>query len=403
MKTKNIISIALLSLSAAVACSNIPSASEGEFLVEGSLSAVPDSTVVVIHTLQTKNFDVVSQDLVIDGKFSMKGTISNDGAYCGVIFSGEDGRFVNSSRQIFIKPQTTIRIEGDSLSNMMLWDIQSTNNEQKMLKEYDAITLDYHRKVTSILNLQKGIYQKINADTKTAQKAYYRHRDELEYYSNIRDNIFAQNLNQRLEYLKGQKVNQTWLMLFGELVKPLQYEKVDSLFAANVKQTFEALPAKYRDSEWGEIARASIYPPKVVAIGEQFVDATLYDVNGNEHTLSELKGKYILLDFWSLGCGPCVASFSEAERLAEHYADKLAIVGISKDDEKVWRAFVKERGLKGNHWNELSEEEFLAKTYGVKGIPSYVLISPTGVVVTRWSGYGKGSLEDRLRRYLGTK
>ncbi len=403
MKTKRIINIALLSLTAAVACSNIPSDNKGEFLVEGSLSAVADSTVVMIHTLQTKDYEVISQGIVIDGKFSMSGSVAEPGAYCALRIKGTDGYFVIGSRHLYIEPQITITIEGDNLENMMLWDIRSTNRAQKMLNEYNALSLDYSQNAVAIQNLQMGVYEQINANPKTAQQAYYRHRDELEYYSNIRDDNFAQNLNQRLEYLKGQKVNQTWLMLFGELVKPFQYESVDSLFAAGVKQTFEALPAKYRDSEWGETARASIYPPKIVEVGEQFVDATLYDVNGNKHTLSELKGKYILLDFWSRGCGPCVASFDEAERLAEHYADKLEIVGISKDNEHVWRAFVTERGLKGNHWNELSEEELLAKAYGVKGIPSYVLISPTGVVIARWSGYGKGSLESRLLRYLGAK
>ncbi|MFR9603851.1 MAG: hypothetical protein SNG02_08320 [Rikenellaceae bacterium] len=55
-----------------------------------------------------------------------------------------------------------------------------------------------------------------------------------------------------------------------------------------------------------------------------------------------------------------------------------------------------EKGLKGNHWNELSDIPQLYSSYGVRGIPYYVLIDPDGNVKEHWSGYGKGSLRKRL-------
>ena len=67
-------------------------------------------------------------------------------------------------------------------------------------------------------------------------------------------------------------------------------------------------------------------------------DTDLYDLEGNLHHLTELKGKYILLDFWSSGCGPCIMSIPEMGEVQEKYKDRLAIVSLSSDTEKIWKA-----------------------------------------------------------------
>ncbi len=57
--------------------------------------------------------------------------------------------------------------------------------------------------------------------------------------------------------------------------------------------------------------------------------------------------------------------------------------------------------LKGNQWNKLrSGRTGLAATYQVQGIPHYVLISPEGKVLKMWSGYGEGSLQRMIEKYL---
>lgn len=55
--------------------------------------------------------------------------------------------------------------------------------------------------------------------------------------------------------------------------------------------------------------------------------------------MSELKGRYILLDFWSVACGPCRMAEPELKEIAEIYADQLALVGICTDDKERWTTF----------------------------------------------------------------
>ena len=131
------------------------------------------------------------------------------------------------------------------------------------------------------------------------------------------------------------------------------------------------------------------------------VDATLYDIDGREHHLSEFSGRYILLDFWSTGCGPCVESIPEVEEIAAAYADRLSVVSLSIDPKEVWIKYVREKGLAGHQWNELVKGNTgLQARYNVSGIPHYVLIAPDGKVLTMWVGYGKGLLWKTIKEYI---
>mgnify|MGYP003057865721 CR=1 FL=1 len=66
-------------------------------------------------------------------------------------------------------------------------------------------------------------------------------------------------------------------------------------------------------TEAGQIITGYMNLPETVNVGDEMADGDLYDLDGNVRHLSEFKGKYILLDFWSQGCGPCLQSLPELE------------------------------------------------------------------------------------------
>ena len=104
-----------------------------------------------------------------------------------------------------------------------------------------------------------------------------------------------------------------------------------------------------------------------VKVGDHMVDGTLYDTEGNTHHLSEFKGKYILLDFWNLGCQPCMEALPEMEEVSRMYKGKLELVSICGAAKNRWKKFVAEKKLTGHQWNELREvNDGLAAVYGVK-------------------------------------
>lgn len=89
------------------------------------------------------------------------------------------------------------------------------------------------------------------------------------------------------------------------------------------------------------------------------------------------------------------------EEITQLYASRLAVVSISEDGESSWKEFIREKNMKGLQWNQLDETDHtLKQAYRIDAIPGYVLISPEGKVIDKWSGYGKNSLKNKLKSLL---
>jgi peroxiredoxin len=103
-------------------------------------------------------------------------------------------------------------------------------------------------------------------------------------------------------------------------------------------------------------------------------------LDGDTLSLEDLKGRFVVIDFWATWCPPCVASVSELKDITRKYPrDKLVLVSISADeDETKWREFIARNGMAWTHaWDR---EGALQKAYGVRGIPTYVVVDPEGII-----------------------
>lgn len=111
-------------------------------------------------------------------------------------------------------------------------------------------------------------------------------------------------------------------------------------------------------------------------------DFTLTDINGKKFTLSSLKGKYVLLDFWGSWCVWCIKGIPAMKEYYTKYKGKYEIVGIDcNDPEDKWKAAVKEHELPWIHvYNERGNNKILSD-YAVQGFPTKVLIGPDGKIV----------------------
>ena len=138
-----------------------------------------------------------------------------------------------------------------------------------------------------------------------------------------------------------------------------------------------------------------IYMQPRVVNGENspVIQGTL--LNGEAFELKDLKGKYVLVDFWGSWCGPCMVEMPGIKKINEKYksaqfknADGLALVSVAIErDEKRWKRAVDRIGMPWKyHLADLTTSfKFInspiASEFGVKQVPSKFLLDENGVII----------------------
>jgi peroxiredoxin len=147
---------------------------------------------------------------------------------------------------------------------------------------------------------------------------------------------------------------------------------------------FNKLNEKLRLSYTGQGLYQLLNASSVTALGGNAPNFTQKDANGNPISLTDFKGKYVLVEFWASWCSPCRA---ESPNLLKQYAkfkDKgFEILGVSVDSDKAkWVEAVKKDGLT---WPQISDlkgwDNEARKVYGITGVPANFLISPDGKII----------------------
>lgn len=136
-------------------------------------------------------------------------------------------------------------------------------------------------------------------------------------------------------------------------------------------------------------------------------------VNGSPLTDDDLKGKVVLLDFWAVWCGPCIATFPHLRQWQEEYGDKgLVMIGLTRyynftwdeagkkavrsptpvspaDEQAMLVKFAAAHDLK--HRLAIQADDSLSDYYGVTGIPHVVVIDQQGIVRMMKVGSGEAN------------
>ncbi|MFZ1785759.1 MAG: TlpA disulfide reductase family protein [Ferruginibacter sp.] len=158
--------------------------------------------------------------------------------------------------------------------------------------------------------------------------------------------------------------------------------------AEEVEPLYMALDAAIQASEKGQEVKKMLDVYRTVAIGQVAPDITQLDTTGSPLSLSSLKGKYVLVDFWASWCGPCRKENPNIVKAYQAYQAKgFEIFGVSYDNEKgaaKWKKAIVDDGLA---WKQVSDlqgwKNATSEQYYIKAIPSNLLLDKDGRIIAK--------------------
>lgn len=179
------------------------------------------------------------------------------------------------------------------------------------------------------------------------------------------------------------------------------YENQEFIALEKVIKTYDSFSTELRNSIPGKKISAYIEGALNSQIGSIAKTFTLQTHEGIPFNFEQLKGNYVVLDFWASWCRPCRESFPRMREVNAKYQDKgVRFLNISIDENKQdWLEAVKKES---NPWPQLLDDKGISrKFFGVYTIPTTYLIDAEGKIIAKEIGFksnGPGIIERKLKQ-----
>ena len=332
--------------------------------IEGDIRNMPDTVRFFCAEMKGNGMDVrpEDQEKMVNGKFK---------------FTREADRTTkmyislnNTGYTVWVKPGANIKITGEA-PYVQNWLAESDIPipEQVELNRFREATREENIRIHDLTAECMKLLPKIRAKDSVAKQEFASIRQTV---NSIHDEIILQK---ELLLMLDYPITDAGLEELRDAAKSCQAGKLKD--KALVVSVYSKLTDEQRQSRLGEEITSLLSISSTVQEGDKIADVELKDIKGNIHHLSDYKGKYIILDFWSRYCGPCLDAFPLLKEIAEKYKEKIVVISLSVDPEAVWKETeVKESA---DNWLQLSDGlgmSGIAAHYGVHALPSFIYISP---------------------------
>jgi thiol-disulfide isomerase/thioredoxin len=357
--------------------------SQATFTLSGDIKSGQDLKISLYYLNQQEKWEVDSTALV-NGKFNFQGKISSPEIAFLTLYTGnfQHKPDDDTNKVSFFLEPGIIHITGTSgqLKKAIFSGSKSQKEYNSLLAQYGSITTEY--------NAVSHEFDAVNDQLNSAKKEH-------------KEQKILDSLSNKLQALHEQY----------EVIEP-KYLVADSRFITThtgsyvsafvlsldhlrwpvdtVRKFYKSLNADMQKSIYAREVRGWIDEIADNSAGQKAKDLTTTDINGKSFDLSNLKGKYVLLDFWASWCVPCRQGTPHMLSLFKQYSNSgLDIVAISVDKDKdAWVKAVNKDDILTWH-NVLADSDKTGSTdarFGVHVFPTKILIDPAGMIIGRYTG-----------------
>lgn len=343
---------------------------DGTVTVSGALSNVPSGKIVLMKYVD-QSTETVEEIPLKNGDFKFEVNLDQAGFF-----------------DLDLGGKKTVKLALYAEDVELSYDFNDPNS----LKVDGSVDSQNLQKIESLVSEYQNQINELNT-------AYFEAMSKRDQEAILGIQTKAQDLeikqSERVKVVLGEMKDSFAALAGISMLNPkMDFQFIDELVAG--------LDQQYPNNKMINAMKTQLDDMRALSIGQIAPEIALLNPNGELIKLSDLRGKYVLIDFWAAWCKPCREENPNVVRLYNQYKDKgFEVFGVSLDRTK--EAWVKAIADDDLTWTHVSDLKYFnseaAALYQINAIPATYMLDPEGRIIAK--DLRSTSLENKLKEIFG--